>query len=213
MTKINHRALPECVDDGNTAGKLSTSTLLLTDVVPPRTAATSQYVRFLESNRNDLLTSIAQYDSIVYGDNNISEDAPVITRVSQTVNRSFKLPPASGAVIGDLPRTRVLPVHQNHALNRDDLCGICCDKLTDGIVLLKLPCGHIYHLCCIVPWLRTCCTCPECRYELPTNDPIHERDRQERMKSYDTSRCNCGVVHNCFFQMPNDRDLPSLVSL
>lgn len=27
----------------------------------------------------------------------------------------------------------------------------------------KLSCGHIYHHCCIVPWLRSAATCPICR--------------------------------------------------
>jgi hypothetical protein len=69
------------------------------------------------------------------------------------------------------------------ALDRDhDECIICSETFEIGCVVTRLPCSHMYHSDCIVGWLHRNCTCPICRYELPTDDPKFEQGRTERMK-------------------------------
>jgi hypothetical protein len=171
-----------------------------------------EYRRTEETRRNELLAAVADYELIVQESNASSASTSVDSSPTRNYHnsagqhrpipiKSSRPPPASAGAIGALPRARVLPLHRDHAMNTDP-CGICCEDLTDGIVLMKLPCGHIYHLCCIVPWLKTNCTCPECRYELPTDDPVYEVDRRQRMTNYRVISCNCRVVHQCFFDMP-----------
>ena len=71
----------------------------------------------------------------------------------------------------------------------DEGCGGCCGskKPAPGaatILMTKLPCGHVYHTACIDLWFKRCCTCPTCRYELPTDDMIYEFSREIKMANY-----------------------------
>ena len=125
-------------------------------------------------------------------------------------------PGASFEAISSLPSVRVLPIHkrlaETHANNRAE-CGICCERLVDGVALTRLPCGHVFHITCGVKWLEESCTCPECRYELPTKDPVYEIGRRERMKNRKTFACNCIPYshHICFFDA-NDAALVRMAS-
>ncbi|XP_065575196.1 E3 ubiquitin-protein ligase RNF126-like [Artemia franciscana] len=42
-------------------------------------------------------------------------------------------------------------------------CSVCLDdyKLQESVK--KLPCSHLFHKDCIIPWLRLHSTCPVCR--------------------------------------------------
>ena len=48
-------------------------------------------------------------------------------------------------------------------------CPICSEDFVVESEVTCLPCSHIYHEDCVVPWLDLKKTCPICRYEL-TND-------------------------------------------
>ncbi|KAG8056920.1 hypothetical protein GUJ93_ZPchr0002g25189 [Zizania palustris] len=46
-------------------------------------------------------------------------------------------------------------------------CAVCTDALPLGAAACQLPCGHLYHSDCIVPWLALRSSCPVCRRSVP----------------------------------------------
>jgi len=92
---------------------------------------------------------------------------------------TMKPPPASNRALRTLPTVTVAPEDLVDETNRE--CCICFEAHHLKNRVVRLPCAHIYHPPCIVDWLRRSCTCPVCRYELPTDVPMYEATRRQRM--------------------------------
>lgn len=73
-------------------------------------------------------------------------------------------PPAPRSAIDAMP---TIKISQRH-LNTDAHCPVCQDKFELGVRARQMPCDHIYHSDCIVPWLVEHNSCPVCRVELPS---------------------------------------------
>lgn len=56
-------------------------------------------------------------------------------------------------------------------------CVICKEEMREGRDVCELPCEHLFHWMCILPWLRKRNTCPCCRFSLPTDDVFGEIQR------------------------------------
>lgn len=82
-------------------------------------------------------------------------------------------PPAATSAVDDLERETIEG-------NRDFLCCICQSALLAGEKCVKMPCNHEYHEECILQWLETTNSCPACKFELPTDDPEYEAQKQRR---------------------------------
>lgn len=48
-------------------------------------------------------------------------------------------------------------------LKTEDTCTICLETLDEETI--SLPCNHLFHKSCIIPWLENKSTCPLCRTE------------------------------------------------
>ncbi|KAL2541276.1 RING/U-box superfamily protein [Abeliophyllum distichum] len=90
-------------------------------------------------------------------------------------------PPAAISFVNNLPR---VIINENHNKLDDLACAICKDSLTVGNVVNQLPCFHLYHPSCILPWLSARNSCPLCRYELPTDDKDYEDLKRNRESGF-----------------------------
>ncbi|MBA0698248.1 hypothetical protein Goari_021747 [Gossypium aridum] len=91
-------------------------------------------------------------------------------------------PPATASAIGALPMVKISESHVTNTMH----CPICKDEFEIGGEARELPCKHLYHSDCIVPWLNIHNTCPVCRYEIdnesgnaPGDYEMNEIDRGE----------------------------------
>lgn len=83
-------------------------------------------------------------------------------------------PPASKSAIESLPRVEISDCHTKAEAN----CAVCTEVFEAGIEGREMPCKHIFHGDCIVPWLSIRNSCPVCRFELPS-DPIQRSNEEE----------------------------------
>jgi len=92
-------------------------------------------------------------------------------------------PPAAEDTLRDLQenRSRVL------AADTPVQCSVCLSALAEGEKVTTLACGHEFHQPCVVAWLQRRCTCPNCRAELPSNDPSWEKHKQ-RLRAEEVAR-------------------------
>uniref|UniRef100_A0A7N0UYR0 RING-type E3 ubiquitin transferase n=1 Tax=Kalanchoe fedtschenkoi TaxID=63787 RepID=A0A7N0UYR0_KALFE len=95
-------------------------------------------------------------------------------------------PPAALSFLSNMPR---IVITKEHCEKRDDLtCAICKDSLFISAEVNQLPCSHIYHPFCILPWLRVRNSCPLCRYELPTDDLEYEDKKRANNNGLDVQQ-------------------------
>ncbi|CAI0375743.1 unnamed protein product [Linum tenue] len=71
-------------------------------------------------------------------------------------------PPASPTAIEALPTVKITAKDPNFS------CPVCKEEFEAGEEGKEMPCQHLYHTGCIVPWLAMHNTCPVCRYALPS---------------------------------------------
>ncbi|XP_008811773.1 probable E3 ubiquitin-protein ligase RHC1A [Phoenix dactylifera] len=91
-------------------------------------------------------------------------------------------PPALPSAIEAMP---TLKINQRH-LHGDSHCPICKEKFELGTEAREMPCKHIYHSDCIIPWLGQHNSCPVCRHELPPQSSgsyMHSRSSDQSSSS------------------------------
>ena len=89
-------------------------------------------------------------------------------------------PPASKAAIESMPIIKIVASH----VSTESHCAVCKEPFELDSEAREMPCKHIYHSDCILPWLSMRNSCPVCRHELPTdvrgrNSPESDGGRDE----------------------------------
>jgi len=87
--------------------------------------------------------------------------------------------PTSTNAWSALPKVNVTAYDLEQTQNSN--CTVCIEHFKLAEEAMRLPCGHLFHECCVKPWLQKHCQCPVCRYELPTDNTFYEHARQARM--------------------------------
>ncbi|KAL0359269.1 UNVERIFIED_CONTAM: E3 ubiquitin-protein ligase RDUF2 [Sesamum angustifolium] len=82
------------------------------------------------------------------------------------IGRIDNNPPASKAAIESMPTVEISDQH----VAIESYCAVCKEAFDLGSQAREMPCKHLYHQDCILPWLSLRNSCPVCRHELPTDN-------------------------------------------
>ncbi|KAF8403928.1 hypothetical protein HHK36_012034 [Tetracentron sinense] len=87
--------------------------------------------------------------------------------------------PASKSSIKSIPTIKIT---SSFLASDTILCAVCKDQFLVDVEAKQLPCKHLYHFDCILPWLSHHNSCPVCRFCLPTDDSIDRRPSRSRSR-------------------------------
>lgn len=93
-------------------------------------------------------------------------------------------PPAAGASVDAMPKIKINSRH----LVSNSHCPVCKERFEVGGEAREMPCTHIYHSDCILPWLAQHNSCPVCRQGLPSEVPD---SAEGGSSSRDSSSASC----------------------
>lgn len=83
--------------------------------------------------------------------------------------------PASKAAVEAMPTLTI----SKQSLEADDIyCAVCKEVFDVGCEAREMPCKHIYHSNCILPWLALHNSCPICRHEMPSEALVDNQARR-----------------------------------
>lgn len=116
-------------------------------------------------------------DPTVNSDDNFLLDSPYLHRLlrhlaSENSGSSSTSSSSSALKSSDIDSIPTIQISSSMLSSDPDpdsvlLCAVCKEDFAVGESAKKLPCSHIYHSDCIVPWLSDHNSCPLCRFELP----------------------------------------------
>ncbi|KAK8919272.1 E3 ubiquitin-protein ligase RING1-like [Platanthera zijinensis] len=91
-------------------------------------------------------------------------------------DRRSQPPPTGGPPTDCLGTVEISRKH----LRGDSQCPVCMEKFKLGSRVREMPCKHLFHRDCIVPWLARHNTCPVCRRQVGRReDGRREEGRRE----------------------------------
>ncbi|KAK9689602.1 hypothetical protein RND81_09G070800 [Saponaria officinalis] len=100
----------------------------------------------------------------------VQDNEPSLSSAAQ-ISTPTTGPPKTGALEEYMHVVKVT----NDMLESNPSCAICTDDFLVDEQIRKMPCCHLYHSGCILPWIRIHNTCPVCRFRIPL-PPIYDND-------------------------------------
>ncbi|XP_070674716.1 E3 ubiquitin-protein ligase RING1-like [Malus domestica] len=96
----------------------------------------------------------------------------LIQQLAENDPNRYGTPPASKSTIEAL---LVVKISDELLASDSSQYAVCKDLFELGEEAKQMPCKHIYHSDCILPWLELHNTCLVCRHELPTDDSEYKQ--------------------------------------
>ena len=94
-------------------------------------------------------------------------------------------PPASSSEVQQLKKEKIDEANLDKYKCIE--CSVCKEKYEIDNSTITMPCTHVFHTDCLMPWLDLHNSCPVCRYELKTDDPEYENRKKELRRTLSNS--------------------------
>ncbi|KAH0623015.1 hypothetical protein JD844_030900, partial [Phrynosoma platyrhinos] len=87
-------------------------------------------------------------------------------------------PPAAKKAVDALPAVRIAPAQADKGLK----CPVCLLEFEEEETVREMPCQHLFHSGCLLPWLGKTNSCPLCRHELTTDNEEYEEYKKDKLR-------------------------------
>ena len=78
---------------------------------------------------------------------------------------------------------------------RELCCAVCREAFSPGDAAVRLPCNHLYHSPCILPWLQQRNLCPLCRHVLPPENSSQQQQGESHRRQQEELKELEGVMY------------------
>ncbi|KAL3278239.1 hypothetical protein HHI36_013577 [Cryptolaemus montrouzieri] len=111
--------------------------------------------------------------------------------ITQLLNQmdSTGPPPLCKHLIDSLPVVQI----EEEQVRKKLQCSVCWEDFILNEDVRQLPCTHVYHECCIRPWLELHGTCPICRQNLGSNEQLNNEQPNDMQGPSGTSNSAEGM--------------------
>ncbi|KAL4588620.1 hypothetical protein LXL04_001512 [Taraxacum kok-saghyz] len=106
-----------------------------------------------------------------FGDYFIGPDLEqLLQHLSENDPNKYGTPPAQKEAIEAMPKVKI----QQDSTQ----CSVCLEEFEIGNEAREMPCKHMFHGDCILPWLELHSSCPVCRYQMTADESKIDRERE-----------------------------------
>jgi len=104
----------------------------------------------------------------------------LIQRLVENDANHYGTPPASKSAIENMPAVEISESHVSSDLSQ---CAVCLEDFEVGGEARQMPCKHMFHSDCIMPWLKLHSSCPVCRFQMPFDDEDDDTEKRQAEES------------------------------